>query len=102
MEFHKMSQKRGYPHVNRLPDSLDPDHRSRFNVVLRELNTARRLRALHFWTGSQVALSRMARSSNPDRGRVEASGLWIQIPDPHRIRIQGPVCRAQRMGVYLF
>ena len=26
---------------------------------------------------------------NPDRGRVEAkaSGLWVPIPDPHRIRI---------------
>ena len=32
------------------------------------------------------------------RIRIEAvwrqSGLWIQIPDPHRIRIQGPVWRA--------
>ena len=36
------------------PDSLDPDLRSEFNVVLRELHTACRLRSLHCWTGSHV------------------------------------------------
>ena len=39
------------------PDSLVPDPRSGINVVLREFHTARSLRALHCWTGSQ-ALSR--------------------------------------------
>ena len=35
-------------------DSLDTDPRSGFNVVSRELNTARRLRALYCWTRSQA------------------------------------------------
>ena len=58
------------------PDSQDPDPRSAFNVVSRELHTAWRLRALHCLTGTYTllrALSRStARSSDPDRGRVEA------------------------------
>ena len=52
-------------------DSLDTDPRSGFNVVARELHTARRLRELHCLTGSHALSRRTARSSDPDRGRVE-------------------------------
>ena len=54
------------------PDSLDPDPRSGFKVVLHELHTACTLRALHYWTGLDLthcpgALSHStARSSDPD------------------------------------
>ena len=61
-------------------DSLDPYPRSGFNVVARELHTARRLRPLHCLTGF-LALSRStAHSSDPDEGRVEAK--WSLNPGP--------------------
>ena len=50
--------------------------RSGFNVVLHKLHTACRLRALHCLTGSHA----LSRSSNPDRGRMEAN--WFLNPDP--------------------
>ena len=36
------------------PDSLDPNPKSRFNVVSRELHTPQTLPALHYWTGSHT------------------------------------------------
>ena len=35
------------------PDLLDPDPQSGLNVVSRELQTSRRLRAFHYWIGSR-------------------------------------------------
>ena len=62
-------------------DSLDQDPRSGFNVVSRELHTAHDYghctAGLSAWHAAQI--------------RIEAvwgqSGLWIRIPDSHRIRI---------------
>ena len=58
------------------PDSLDPDPRSAFNVVLRELHMVYRLCVLHCLTGTHALLRVLshstARSADPDRGRVEA------------------------------
>ena len=66
---------------------------SEFNVVTRELHTARRLRALH-------CSRTITQHSTRCRIRIQIetmwrqSGLWILIPDPHRMRIQGSVWRA--------
>ena len=64
-------------------------------MVSRELHTARRLRELHFWTGCHVLLggpSRITPSSlDPDQGRVEGKWSLDSDPDPHRIKIRGPV-----------
>ena len=46
-------------------------------VVARELDTARRLRALHCLTGSHALLRSTARSSDPDRGRVEVLVIFV-------------------------
>ena len=77
-------------------DSLDADPRSRFNVVPREFHTARRLRALHCLTGSHALSRGTARSSDPDRGRVEAK--WSSNPDPQspldadpKSRVESPI-----------
>ena len=60
------------------PDSLDADSMC---IILRELHTARRLCALHSWTGSHAA-------QHAEQGRVEVKWcnlLWIWISDPHWI-----------------
>ena len=83
------------------PDLLDPDPRSGFNVVSRELHTARILRALHCWTGSHAmsystALSlSTARISDPGRGRVEAKwsldlDLRFASDSVSRSRVESP------------
>ena len=56
-------------------DSLDPDPRSGFNVVACVLHTAHRQRALHCLTGFYALPRSTARSSDPNLGRVEESGL---------------------------
>ena len=61
-------------------DSLDPDPRSGFNVVSRELHTTHRLRAFNCLTGSHALSHSTACNSDPDRGRVEAK--WSLNPDP--------------------
>ena len=82
------------------PDSLDSDPRSRFNVISRELHTVRRLRALHCWTGvlvychtAQIRIEHCYAAQIWIEAVWRQSGLWIRIPDLHRIWIQGPVWR---------
>ena len=75
------------------PDSLDPDPQCGYNVV-----SSKRHEDCANCTTDWISVRRsIARSSDPDRGRVawcKGKGLWIRIPDLHRIQIQGPVWRA--------
>ena len=76
------------------PDSLDPDPQFGFIAVTRELHMTRRLRSLDCWTGSlPTAQEHCHGVQHAALIRIKAvwmqSGLWIKIPDPHRIRIQG-------------
>ena len=65
-------------------------------MVARELHTTRRLRALHCLSESHAMSRSTARSSDPDRGRVEAK--WSVNPDPGsaldadpRSRVESPI-----------
>ena len=71
-------------------DSLDPDPRSGFNVYVRKLHTARRLRELHCLTGSHALSCSIAHSSDPDRGHVEAK--WSLNPYPWSVSDSDPRC----------
>ena len=55
--------------------------------------TARRLLALHCLTGSRALLRSTARSSDPDRGRVEAK--WSLNPDPRSASDADPGFRVE-------
>ena len=74
-------------------DSLDPDSQSEFNVVTRELHTARRLRALHCVTGSRALSRSTARSTDPDQGHVEAK--WSLNPDHQSVLDADPRSRVE-------
>ena len=73
------------------PDSLDPNPRYGFNVILCKPHMARI--AL-----MDMDLTHCHAAQHTAQIWIEAvwreSGLRIQIPDQHRIRIRGPVCRA--------
>ena len=81
------------------PDSLDSDPRCRLSVVLRELHKAHTTGiALMAWiSGTVLEHCHTAQHTAPIR--IEAmwrqSGLWNRIPNPHWIRIQVPMWRAQ-------
>ena len=68
---------------------------SGFNVVTRELHMTRRLYA---HCTAWLDLMHCNAAQHTAQIRIEAvwrqSRLWIRIPNPHRIRIQGPMWRA--------
>ena len=68
-----------------------------FNVVARELHTARRLRALHCLTGSH-ALSRSTIDIEYNK-KLGSGSRPCGGKDPHRMRIQGTVWRAPLLSV---
>ena len=72
----------GSPHGR---SSLDPDSRSGFNVVWRELHTSRRL------------LRGIARSMYPDCGRVEAE--WSLNLNPRSALYPDPMSRVARPNI---
>ena len=80
-------------------NSLVPDLRSRFNVVACELHTPHRLRALHCLTGSHALSHSTPRSSDLDRGRVEAK--WSLDADP-RSRVKSSTIHDSNLVVSHF
>ena len=62
-----------------------------------ELHTARRLRALHCWTGSHALSRSTARSTDPDWGRVEAK--WSLDQDPRSASDPEPRSRVESLDV---
>ena len=79
-------------------NSPDPD------LMWSRVSSTRHANYMHCTAGLDLthcpgALSHStARSLDPDCGFVGQSGLWIRIPDPHRIQIQGSMWRAQLSG----
>ena len=86
------------------PDSLDPDPRSAFNVVSRDLHMACRLHALHCLTGTHALLRALSRSTasslDPDRGRVEAK--WSLNPNLRSTSDSDPKSRMESPNVIIF
>ena len=86
-------------HTGTQPNSLDLNPRSGFNVVSREVHMACG-RALNCWTAwiSRTVPEHRHAVQHAARIRIAAvrrqSGLWIRIPDLHRIRLQGLLWRA--------
>ena len=78
------------------PDSLDPDPQSAF--IGSRVSSTRYTNYVHCHCTAGLNLKHCHTSQCAARIRTKAmwrqSGLWIQISDPHRIRIQGPVWKA--------
>ena len=89
------------------PDSMNPDPRSRFNVISHTIHTARRLRALHCWIGS-YPLSRkhcstqLEYESRPCGGKVVfGSGSLIHIRSGSKVPCEEPHCHIH-YGAYFY
>ena len=77
-------------------DSLDPNPRSRFNVVSCGLHAAHRLRSCNYWTVVLTHFPGSVTQHSVVQIRIKTMwgqrGLWIRILDPHpRSSVKSPM-----------